>query len=110
MSQHIGTNSTTLEGELRECGRELLGQNFGGVFAKGENHPKKKYCVLNTGSRKTGGRHWYAVSPDGSVYDSLKRNGFCNDVEQKDDEKNCGSRAIGWMLLHFANSEIAELV
>ena len=110
MSQHIGTNSTTFEGELESCGRELLGDHFGGVFAKGENYKKKKYCVLNTGTRKNGGRHWYAIAPDGFVYDSLKRNGVFQDVEQKDDEKNCGSRVIGWMLLHFADSKGSKLV
>ena len=110
MSQHIGTNSTTFESELRECGRELLGNHFGGIYAKGENYPKKKYCVLNTASRKTGGRHWYAIAPDGFVYDSLKRNGVFQDVEQKDDEKNCGSRSIGWILLHFIDSESAKMV
>ena len=35
VSGYLGNYSTTFESELRECGRELLGELFGGVFAKG---------------------------------------------------------------------------
>ena len=68
------------------------------------------YNICMKCCRKTGGRHWYAIAPDGFVYDSLKRNGVFQDVEQNNDEKNGGSRAIVWMLLHFADSKGSKLV
>ena len=41
VSSYLG-NSTTFETELRECGKELLGDVFGGVFAKNESYQKNK--------------------------------------------------------------------
>ena len=110
VSDYLGNDSTTFESELRECGRELLGELFGGVFAKGEVYPKNKYVILNTETRDNGGRHWFAIAPDQYVYDSLEKNGFYEDIEQDQRTKNCGSRALGWMLLHYADPVVAKLV
>ena len=43
VSDYLGNSSTTFETELRECGKELLGDVFGGVFAKGEVYPKNNF-------------------------------------------------------------------
>lgn len=110
VSDYLGNDSTTFETELRDCGRELLGDIFGGVFAKGEVYPKNKYVILNTETRDNGGRHWFAVAPDQYVYDSLKPNGFYDDVEQDQRTKDCGSRALAWMVLHYADPVVAKLV
>ena len=110
VSDYLGNNSTTFETELRDCGKELLGPVFGGVFAKNESYPKNKYCILNTETRGNGGQHWFAVAPDQYVYDSLKPNGFYDDVEQDRRSKDCGSRALAWMLLHYADPVVAKLV
>ena len=110
VSNYLGNGSTTFESELRECGKELLGDIFGGVFAKNESYSKNKYCILNTETRDKGGQHWYAVAPDQYVYDSLKPNGFHDDIEQDQRTKNCGSRALAWMLLHYASPVLAKLV
>ena len=110
VSDYLGNSSTTFETELRDCGKELLGPVFGGVFAKNESYPKNKYVILNTETRDNGGRHWYAVAPDQYVYDSLEKNGFYDDVEQDQRSKDCGSRALGWMLLHYADPVVAKLV
>ena len=110
VSDYLGNYSTTFESELRACGRELLGDVFGGVFAKGEVYPKNKYVILNTETRDNGGCHWYAIAPDSYIYDSLEKNGFYDDVEQDQRSKDCGSRALGWMLLHYADPVVAKLV
>ena len=110
VSDYLGNNSTTFETELRDCGKELLGPVFGGVFAKNESYPKNKYCILNTETRDNGGRHWYAIAPDQYVYDSLEKNGFYEDIEQDQRTKNCGNRALAWMLLHYASPVLAKLV
>ena len=110
VSDYLGNSSTTFESELRECGKELLGDVFGGVFAKGEVYPKNKYVILNTETRDNGGQHWFAIAPDQYVYDSLEKNGFYDDVEQDQRSKDCGSRALGWMLLHYADPVVAKLV
>ena len=110
VSDYLGNSSTTFETELRECGKELLGDIFGGVFAKNESYPKNKYVILNTDSRDNGGRHWYAIAPDQYVYDSLEKNGLYDDVEQDQRSKDCGSRALAWMLLHYADPVVAKLV
>lgn len=79
---------------------------FGGVYAI-DRVPQstRKYQIVNTDV--VPGRHWFAVSPCGSVYDSLQPNGDLNDVEQSQWEKNCGQRAISWVLLHILNRELA---
>jgi hypothetical protein len=79
---------------------------FGGIYAI-DRVPQstRRYQIINTDPAP--GRHWFAVSPDGCVYDSLQKNGDLNDVEQMAWEKNCGQRAIAWILLHVLDSELA---
>ena len=110
VSNYLGNDSTTFETELRECGKELLGDNFGGVIAKNDSIPKNKYVILNTETRSNCGRHWYAIAPDSYIYDSLAKNGFYDDVGQAQRTKDCGSRALAWMLLHYGNPVVAKLV
>jgi hypothetical protein len=114
--EEIGHSSTTSGVELDRVMRRMLmsvgmepSAVYGGVYAI-DKVPRstRKYQIVNTDPAP--GRHWFAVSPDGGVYDSLQRNGDLNDVEQAEWEKNCGQRAIAWILLHIFDSELAMAV
>ena len=106
----LGTTGVTFKSDIEELGQELLGSAFGGVFAKNEKRPKKKYCIVNTDSLGEPGQHWFSCCPNGYVYDSLKKNGMVNDKEQADSEENCGARALAFCVFHSIDSEKAELV
>ena len=109
----VGHASTTSQVELDRVMRKMLinegmepSSVFGGVYAI-DRVPQstRKYQIINTDPAP--GRHWFAVSPQGGVYDSLQKNGDLNDVEQMTWEKNCGQRAIAWILLHMIDSGLA---
>jgi hypothetical protein len=109
----VGHASTTSGRELDRVMRKMLANMgiepasvFGGVYAI-DRVPQstRRYQIVNTDPAP--GRHWFAVSPDGRVYDSLQKNGDLDDVEQDAWEKNCGQRAIAWILLHIVDSEMA---
>ena len=109
----VGHASTTSGRELDRVMRKMLISMgidpvaaFAGVYAI-DRVPQstRRYQIINTDPAP--GRHWFAMSPDGGVYDSLQPNGELNDVEQMVWEKNCGQRAIAWTLLHIVDSELA---
>jgi hypothetical protein len=111
--REVGHSTTTSGRELDRVTRQILlrmeiepSSVFGGVFAIDRvPQSNRRYQIVNTDPAP--GRHWFAVSPDGSVYDSLQKNGDLNDVEQMAWEKNCGQRAIAWILLHLLDREMA---
>jgi hypothetical protein len=109
----VGHSQTTSGRELDRVMRKMLismgvdpTSAFAGVYAI-DRVPQstRRYQIINTDPAP--GRHWFAVSPDGCVYDSLQKNGDLDDVEQDAWEKNCGQRAIAWILLHIIDSELA---
>ena len=109
----VGHASTTPGRELDRVTRKMLASMgiepssvFGGVYAI-DRVPQstKRYQIVNTDPAP--GRHWFAMAPDGGVYDSLQRNGDLGDVEQDEFERNCGQRAIAWILLHIHDSKLA---
>jgi hypothetical protein len=109
----VGHASTTSARELDSAMRTMLinagiepSAVFGGVYAI-DRVPQstRRYQIINTDVAP--GRHWFAMAPDGSVYDSLQKNGDLNDVEQSMWERNCGQRAIAWILLHIFDRELA---
>jgi hypothetical protein len=111
--EEAGHASRTTGKELDRVTRRMLTRMgidpayiFAGVYAI-DRVPQstKRYQTINTDAAP--GRHWFAMSPDGGVYDSLQRNGDLGDVEQDKFEKNCGQRAIAWILLHIHDSELA---
>ena len=105
----LGTG-VTFKSEIEELGQELLGSAFGGVFAKNQARPKKKYCIVNTDDLGEPGQHWWCVCPNGYIYDSLKKNGMVNDKEQADSEENCGARALSFCVFHSIDAKSAELI
>jgi hypothetical protein len=111
--REVGHSSTTSGRELDRVMRTMLinagvepSSVFGGVYAI-DRVPQstRRYQIINTDVAP--GRHWFAMAPGGCVYDSLQRNGDLNDIEQDIWEKNCGQRAIAWILLHLFDSDLA---
>jgi hypothetical protein len=109
----VGHSQTTSGRELDRVMRKMMismgvdpASTFAGVYAIDKvPQSTRRYQIVNTDP--VPGRHWFAVSPDGCVYDSLQKNGDLNDVEQDTWEKNCGQRAIAWILLHVLDSGLA---
>ena len=95
-------NVTTSMATLSRYMRAQLGSRYRGTFPASKKPTlteRRPYCIVNTQDRGTG--HWYAMvwTPQGMlVYDPLQENGVDNDVEQDDDETNCGSRSAAFLL------------
>ena len=106
----LGTSGVTFKTDLEKLGEELMGDDFGGVFALNEERPKKEHCIVNTDNLGEPGSHWFAVCPNGYIYDPLKKNGIKNDKEQADTEKNCGARALAFCVFHWLDRESAALI
>jgi hypothetical protein len=111
--REVGHSTTTSGRELDRVTRQMLmtmgfepSSVFGGVYAIDRvPQSNRRYQIVNT--HTSPGKHWFAVSPEGCVYDSLQKNGDLNDVEQMAWEKNCGQRAIAWILLHVLDRDMA---
>ena len=68
------------------------------MFAHDEPHPTS-YCIVNVGTRKSGGSHWLAHA-HGTWYDSFGRAEFgdeSGDAEQRKYEVDCGQRSLAWL-------------
>ena len=114
-------NQTTYNDELMEIGKELFGDKFIGVYAS-DQIPKLKsgeMVICNLDSSNEPGSHWVSLFKSGNnifIYDSFGRctykilpelkqsgNGMVKmtekDVEQKDDEYNCGARCIACLMV-----------
>ena len=93
----LGDQRTT-EHQLNDAGSVLFGPKWGGVFAHDEPHPTT-YCLVNTGTRASGGSHWLAHA-HGVWYDSFGRDEYgdkSGDAEQRKDEYDCGQRSLAWL-------------
>ena len=114
---------TTYTNDLIKVGKVFLGSKFKGVFPSDripQLTEKQPYAILNLDNSTQLGSHWIALSriddKHSVIYDSFGRqhshiipsvkysgNGkILNtdlDKEQKDIEKNCGSRSLAWLIL-----------
>ena len=105
--EYMKKNSTTGDRELYKMGKELFGDSFQGVFASDDKRPKHKpgLCyIINTQPRRTGGEHWMAIGPDGTIYDSFGRAEYgdtTGDAEQAIKETNCGQRSLAWLCVCY---------
>ena len=113
----MNKSTTTGEKELHKMGKDLFGVKFQGVFAANDIRPKHKrgLCYLiNTKPRRTGGEHWMAVGPDGTIYDSFGREEYgdmTGDAEQAMKETNCGQRSLAWLCVcYFTGMKYAKLI
>lgn len=118
----MGNNQATYENTLRFCGKHFLGEKFFGVYPA-DRIPKltekQPYCIANLDQAGLPGSHWVSLCKHGkdvAVYDSFGRssakiipdlltsgNGKLvdteRDPEQRVSQKNCGQRAISWLIL-----------
>ena len=78
-----------------------------------EPHPNEGYCIVNTGTRRSGGSHWLAYA-DGIWYDSFGRSKYGDlsaDAEQVENEYNCGQRSLVWLCVyHSLGAQAAKLI
>lgn len=117
MTQKMIGKGTTTEHMLTAAGKHMLEDDYEGTFALDEV-PREpfKYAIVNLQPRSKGGSHWVAIAHVGTglymVYDSFGRHtgkilptlrlntiDTEHDAEQTTKEKNCGARALAWLLL-----------
>jgi hypothetical protein len=114
-------NETTYQNDLEKAGIKLLGSQFKGVFPSDKIpvlNDLKPYAIVNLDKSTESGSHWIAVAYGGDktyIYDSFGRkatviipsiinsgNGRIvntdKDAEQKDEETNCGARALTFLV------------
>jgi len=107
----------TKESDLLAVGKEVLGDDFVGVFARGElpQLQHSQMALMNLDRRSEGGSHWVgAVGLGGSrvlYYDSFARKLFDDmtqdDAEQKSSEDNCGPRSLAFLAVYNIMGESA---
>ena len=107
----MNNSSTTNSVELENCGRRIFGKKWGGVYAS-DTVPSRVngYSIVNLGTMASGGTHWISQTKGDHFYDSLERNGELNDIEQTRLEKNCGQRAMAYLMLYDEDPSLAELL
>jgi hypothetical protein len=123
----IGTDGITNNFQLEQGGKKLFGDKFNGVytsskFMKRLSH-KKPYMIVNTSP--TGSNddryflHWVPIVllPNNKLigYDSFGRdiktilhmkkggakfNNSKRDAEQRDEQEDCGTRSLAWLLIY----------
>ena len=59
---------------------------------------------------QSGGTHWVSQTKNGHFYDSLEGNGKSDDIEQTLVEKNCGQRAMVFLILFDEDKSLAVLL
>lgn len=112
----LGTEATYAS-DLDHIGYCLFGDKWGGVFAKDQDFPIDRYCIINTHNQDQSGEHWLALGC-GVLYDSFGRDlrkmigGRMKitepDPEQEESENNCGARCLAWLcVLDDCGIEIA---
>lgn len=104
----VGHKEATEELELTKVGKELFGENFLGVFGRGETTSvagKGEMKIINNIRRGEGGEHWVAVYED-ILFDSFGRAHFFPehegketeyDVDQRDEQEDCGQRCLAFL-------------
>jgi len=109
--KRLNNDSTTNNTELHTLGVQLFGKKWMGVFAS-DTFPDKVtgYSIVNLSTMASGGSHWISATRDGHFYDSLEKNGSLNDVEQAKFEKNCGQRAMAYLMLYDEDPSLAVLL
>jgi hypothetical protein len=107
----LNNDSTTNSVELNKLGRKLFGRKWSGVYAS-DTFPTKStgHSIVNLSTMASGGSHWISATKDGKFYDSLEQNGKLNDVEQSRFEKNCGQRAMAFLMLYEEDPLLAALL
>ena len=110
----MGHAHTTGGVELNTAGEQLFGDLWDGTL--GRNEVEKKYnggvALVNMDKKLYGqpsGTHWICLVK-GHYYDPLMPNGEKMDIEQGDNEKNCGQRALAYALLYLMDPDLAKLV
>lgn len=116
LTQRMIGGGTTNDDLLTAAGKHMFGEDYFGTFASDELPEQDfKYAIINVDTRKNGGSHWVALAriEHGSymVYDSFGRKTARilpklhmhtvdteHDAEQSIKEKNCGARALAWLL------------
>ena len=68
------------------------------------------YSIVNIGTMASGGTHWISQTKKGYFYDSLEENGKLDDIEQALVEKNCGQRAMAFLILFDEDKSLAVLL
>ena len=61
----MGKKTTTDNFELLRAGKQLLGDNFAGVYSSDQRpalSKNKPYAILNTKSTSSGGEHWVGLA------------------------------------------------
>ena len=109
--RHAGrTNSH----ELNQIGEMLFGNLWDGAL--GRNEVRQKYrggvALVNMDKKQYGlatGTHWICLV-QGHYYDPLLPNGKEMDIEQGDNEQNCGQRCVAYAMLYLMDSSLAKLV
>ena len=111
MIKLLRNDSTTNNIELDNLGKKLFGQKWGGVYAA-DTVPNRVtgYSIVNLGTMASGGTHWVSQTKNGYFYDSLEENGKLDDIEQSLMEKNCGQRAMAFLMLYDEDKSLAVLL
>ena len=105
---------TTGSLELNQVGEKLFGNLWNGAL--GRNEVRQKYkggvALVNMDKKQYGqasGTHWICLV-QGHYYDPLLPNGEEMDIEQGDNEQNCGQRCVAYAMLYLMNPNLAKLV
>ena len=111
MIKLLRNDSTTNNIELDNLGKQLFGKKWGGVYAA-DTVPNRVtgYSIVNLGTMASGGTHWVAQTKNGYFYDSLEENGKLDDIEQGFVERNCGQRAMAFLMLYDEDKTLAALL
>jgi len=133
IAEPILTDQSTYSTDLTRVGKQLLGDDFVGVFAadKIPSMSNGRYAIVNLDKTGQAGSHWVALAKSNNntlMYDSFGRknikilpsaitsgNGKIidtdKDAEQRISEYNCGARVIAWLLLHkYWGPKMAKLI
>ncbi len=114
ISDVLGHAHTTGSIELNRAGEKLFGDLWDGAL--GRNQVQQKYkggvALVNMDKKQYGqasGTHWICLV-NGHYYDPLLPNGIEMDIEQGDNEQNCGQRCLAFALLYLQDPDMAKLV
>lgn len=129
MTEKMIGKTTTTEQVLTAAGKHMLDDAYEGTFAADEvPRTPFTYAIVNIDTRKQGGSHWIALAHvdkdlymvydsfgrhTGKIMPSLKLHTIDTDydAEQTSKQKNCGARALAWLLVFDAfGPEVAKTI